>query len=242
MAAHASGLCHSGQWRERGASLRSTLVTKASPQNQLRRCISKVEQLSGLWVRFGHAPVSHYRLWQELWRWSLQSPVWNLCPETKGHIIWHGTAGIIHATCSLSGHTDKYFDLCRLSLCRYVGPRSSLSGNWFRILYISVQISSSRKFWSTCSLHLFVRPVDGFFGFIIFNLLQLQVSYKSTILMHDGQPQGTERLKKEEQIDLEFHRDKRKSAGWGGRALKKVRAYGLEEKLSHPVWNVPSSS
>lgn len=83
--------------------------------------------------------------------------------------------------------------------------------------------------------------MDGFFGFIIFNLLQLQVSYKSTSLMHDGQPQGTERLKKEEQIDLEFHRDKRKAAGGGG-ALKKVRAYGLEEKLSHPAWNVPSSS
>lgn len=66
-----------------------------------------------------------------------------------------------------------------------------------------------------------LRPVDGFSGFIILNLLQLQVSYKSTILMRDDQPQGTVRLKQEEQIDLEFHRDKRKAAGpgWGALAI-----------------------
>lgn len=65
--------------------------------------------------------------------------------------------------------------------------------------------------------------------------------------MHDNQPQGTVRLKKEEQIDLEFHRDKRKATGWrvGGACylgLEKVSAYGLEEKWSHPAWKVPSSS
>lgn len=53
--------------------------------------------------------------------------------------------------------------------------------------------------------------------------------------MHDNQPQGTVRLKKEEQIDLEFHREKRKATGWRGGGtcylgLTKVSAYGLEEK------------
>lgn len=96
---------------------------------------------------------------------------------------------------------------CSLYLFRYAGPWSSLSGNWFWILYISVHFSSSRKFsWSALYFN-WLRPVDGFCGFIILNLLQLPVPYKSTVLLHEDQPQGAIRLKKEDQIDQGFHRD-----------------------------------
>lgn len=62
--------------------------------------------------------------------------------------------------------------------------------------------------------------------------------------MHEDQPRGAMRLKKEEQVDLELHRDKKKKAS-GVLAIcvwKKVYVYGLEEKWCHPAWNVPSSS
>lgn len=49
--------------------------------------------------------------------------------------------------------------------------------------------------------------MDGSSGLTVLNLLQLQASYKSTVLMHEDQPRGAMRLKKEEQVDLGLHRD-----------------------------------